>query len=50
MNHHTTRLAEGFHQEVKQAYSQTNGKNEDPQVRYQHQQLDIDEKKFSWHE
>ncbi|KAJ7768112.1 hypothetical protein DFH07DRAFT_1008731 [Mycena maculata] len=31
-NHHTTRLGEGFHQEVKEAYSHTNGKNEDPQL------------------
>ncbi|KAJ6483463.1 hypothetical protein DFH09DRAFT_1212316 [Mycena vulgaris] len=32
MNHHTTRLGEGFHQEVKAAYAQTNGKNEDSQL------------------
>ncbi|KAJ7082343.1 hypothetical protein C8R43DRAFT_1092786 [Mycena crocata] len=31
-NHHTTRLGEGFHQEVKQVYAQTNGKNEDAQA------------------
>ncbi|KAJ7082342.1 hypothetical protein C8R43DRAFT_909683, partial [Mycena crocata] len=31
-NHHTTRLGEGFHQEVKQVYTQTNGKNEDAQL------------------
>ncbi|KAJ7696268.1 hypothetical protein B0H17DRAFT_929612 [Mycena rosella] len=31
-NHYTTRLGEGFHQEVKAAYGQTNGKNEDTQL------------------
>ncbi|KAJ7245494.1 hypothetical protein C8J57DRAFT_1242108 [Mycena rebaudengoi] len=31
-NHHTTRPGEGFHQDVQQAYPQTNGKNEDPQL------------------
>ncbi|KAK7041128.1 hypothetical protein R3P38DRAFT_2512305, partial [Favolaschia claudopus] len=31
-NNYTTRLGEGFHQEVKEAYGQTNGKDEDPQL------------------
>ncbi|KAJ7690523.1 hypothetical protein B0H17DRAFT_838166, partial [Mycena rosella] len=31
-HHHTTRLGEGFHQEVKAAYAQTDGKNEDSQL------------------
>ncbi|KAJ7754718.1 hypothetical protein B0H14DRAFT_2219703, partial [Mycena olivaceomarginata] len=31
-NHQTTRLGEGFHQEVKEAYAQTNGKDEDPEL------------------
>ncbi|KAJ6559299.1 hypothetical protein B0H10DRAFT_1845936, partial [Mycena sp. CBHHK59/15] len=31
-NHYTTRLGEGFHQEVNEAYAQTNEKKEDPQV------------------
>ncbi|KAJ7651825.1 hypothetical protein B0H17DRAFT_1269904 [Mycena rosella] len=31
-NHHTTPLGQGFHQEVKTAYAQTNGKNEDAQL------------------
>ncbi|KAJ7814935.1 hypothetical protein B0H13DRAFT_2381356 [Mycena leptocephala] len=32
MNNYTTRLGEGFHQEVREAYSHTNGENEDPQL------------------
>lgn len=35
-NHHTTRLGEGFHQEVKEAYAQTNGKDEDSQVSFRY--------------
>lgn len=32
-NNYSTRPGEGFHQEVQEAWEQTNGKNTDPQVR-----------------